>query len=262
MPDLDEDALLNAFHHLHRDLPRQGPGSDATTRHLLAMAGPLPHRPRVLDVGCGPGRSSLVLAAVAEADVIAIDTHQPFLDQLRKAAARQNLTDRIHVVNVSMADLPYPDQTFDMIWAEGSIYHIGFDHALRIWRRLLTPGGALIVTECEWTTPDPAAELRAYWEQIYSLRTGTENTAAARAAGYDVVGTFRLPDNDWFDEYYEPLESRISHADLSIAGMNHAVAGIRQEIDMRRAYSSDYAYTGYILRPSAFHHVPPLEAKG
>lgn len=60
---MSDNALHNAFFALHHGLPRQGPGSDATSRRLLALAGPLPARPRVLDLGCGPGRSALLLAA-------------------------------------------------------------------------------------------------------------------------------------------------------------------------------------------------------
>ncbi|WP_203678850.1 SAM-dependent methyltransferase, partial [Streptomyces microflavus] len=75
-----------AFFALHQDLPRQGPGSDATTRRLLEMAGPLPEHPRVLDAGCGPGRSALLLAEEAGAHVTAVDLHQPFLDGLAAEA--------------------------------------------------------------------------------------------------------------------------------------------------------------------------------
>ncbi|NEB66766.1 class I SAM-dependent methyltransferase, partial [Streptomyces fulvissimus] len=71
---------------MHQDLPRQGPGSDATTRRLLEMAGPLPEHPRVLDAGCGPGRSALLLAEEAGAHVTAVDLHQPFLDGLAAEA--------------------------------------------------------------------------------------------------------------------------------------------------------------------------------
>ncbi|NBE93807.1 class I SAM-dependent methyltransferase [Nonomuraea sp. KC401] len=242
-----DDPVVNALITLHHGLPRQGPGSDATTRRLLALARPLPGRPKVLDLGCGPGRASLLLAA-AGAEVTSIDTHQPYLDELREAAARRGLAERIRTVNVSMAELPCPDHSFDMIWAEGSVYLIGFDHALRSWRRLLTPGGVLVVTECEWSTSDPAPEVRAYWEQAYPLRGADENTAAAAAAGYRVCATYRLPDSDWFEEYYAPLGARADAADLSVPGMAQAVAMTRQEIGLRRDHADDYGYTGYVLR--------------
>ncbi|MFB6592065.1 GNAT family N-acetyltransferase [Streptomyces diastaticus] len=243
------DAVTEAFFALHQDLPRQGPGSDATTRRLLEMAGPLPEHPRVLDAGCGPGRSALLLAEEAGAHVTAVDLHQPFLDGLAAEAARRGLGDQVAVVNCSMDRLAVPDHSFDLIWAEGSVYSIGFDNALRTWRRLLAPGGVLVVTEIEWTVPDPAAAVSAYWDSVYPLRTRAANTDAARAAGYGVHAHWPLPENDWWDEYYTPLTQRLARADPRRPGMPEALAAHRAEIDMRREHGSDYRYAAYILRP-------------
>ncbi|HEX8823356.1 MAG TPA: class I SAM-dependent methyltransferase, partial [Archangium sp.] len=55
--------LADAFFLLHTDLPREGPGSDDCTREALRRLRPwLPASPRVLDLGCGPGKQTLVLA--------------------------------------------------------------------------------------------------------------------------------------------------------------------------------------------------------
>ncbi|MFB4310292.1 class I SAM-dependent methyltransferase [Actinomadura sp. GTD37] len=220
------DPTVAALVALHDDLARQGPGSDATTRHLLSLAGQLPPRPRVLDIGCGPGRSPLVLAQ-AGAEVTAVDLHQPYLDALARTAADRGLA--VHTVRASMADLPFPDGGFDLIWAEGSAYFIGFDAALRSWRRLLAPGGRLVVTECEWSTDSPSPQARAFWEQPYPLRTRERNIAAAHAAGYAVAAQHPLPDGDWFEEYYTPLSQRARAADLAAPGMREAVAATLRE---------------------------------
>lgn len=50
-----EAGPTDLFRAAHTDLPREAPGSDATTRPLLEPAGPLPSRPRVVDIGCGAG---------------------------------------------------------------------------------------------------------------------------------------------------------------------------------------------------------------
>src|SRR5690606_7747158 len=231
----------------HHGLPRQGVGSDATTRRLLELAGPLPARPRALDLGCGPGRSALLLAAEAGARVTAVDLHQPFLTELAAAANRRGLTDSIHPVRASMADLPFRDGSFDVIWCEGAVYHIGFDTALRTWKRLLAPGGVLVVTECEWATDNPSGEARAFWAQV-PLRDTAHNRAAAREAGYTVEAVFPLPDSDWFDEYYTPLSARLDQADPRDPAMAEAVAASRREIELRRRHGSEYQYTGYVLR--------------
>ncbi|KUL51446.1 transferase [Streptomyces sp. NRRL F-4489] len=241
-------------------MPRQSAGSDASTRHLLRLAGPLPPRPRVLDLGCGPGRSALVLAADTGGQVTGIDLHQPFLDELFAAAERRGLRDRITALNCSMGHPPFPDGAFDVLWAEGSAYAIGFDTALRNWRRLLAPGGVLVVTEAEWTGPDPSPQARAYWAEVYPLRTADRNIAAAEAAGYQVAAHWPLPESDWWDEYYTPLAQRLATADRTGPGMDQALAALDRELTLRREHGTDYRYAGYVLRPRTGSAPVPVHA--
>ncbi|GGV06356.1 hypothetical protein GCM10010275_52900 [Streptomyces litmocidini] len=244
---MSDNALHDSFFALRHGLPRQGPGSDATTRRLLALAGRLPGRPRVLDLGCGPGRSALLLAAEAGAEVTAVDTHEPFLAELREAAAARGLDGAVRTLNADMRALPFPDGSFDLVWAEGSVFVLGFDRALAEWRRLLAPGGTLVLTECVWTTGEPGPAARAFWEEHYALRTVAGNAAAAVAAGYHVLGTVPQPESDW-DEYHVPLAAHADAADTTVPGTAEAVAGARAEIALRREHGSDYGYAGFVLR--------------
>ncbi|MFC9594307.1 GNAT family N-acetyltransferase [Streptomyces sp. NPDC056944] len=244
---MSDNALHDSFFALHHGLPRQGPGSDTTTRRLLALAGTLPARPRVLDLGCGPGRSALLLAAEAGAEVIAVDTHEPFLAELRETAAARGLDGSVRTLNADMGALPFPDGSFDLVWAESSVFVLGFDRALTEWRRLLAPGGTLVLTECVWTTEEPGPAARAFWEDHYTLRTVAGNAEAAVAAGYHVLGTLPQPDGDW-DEYYVPLAAHADAADITVPGMAEAVAGARAEIALRREHGADYGYAGFVLR--------------
>lgn len=249
---VSEAAFFEAFLTLHGGLPRQAPGSDASTRHLLSLCGPLPERPRVLDLGCGPGRSALLLAAEAGghgAEVTAVDLHEGFLDELRTAAAARGLADRVRTVRADIGALPFEDGSFDLVWAEGSAYVIGFDAALARWKRLLAPGGTLVLTECEWTVAEPSAGARAFWDPQCALRTTARDLAAAQAAGYRVLGVHRLPDSDW-DEYYGPLAERIRTrpGGGSPAG-EAALAATRAKLDARARHGHEYGYTGYVLRP-------------
>ncbi|CAL9590355.1 2-methoxy-6-polyprenyl-1,4-benzoquinol methylase, mitochondrial [Streptomyces sp. enrichment culture] len=250
--------LVEAFFALHAGLPRQAPGSDATTRHLLSLCGPLPERPRILDLGCGPGRSALLLAQEAGpgAEVTAVDLHRPFLDELRSAAAERGLADRIRPVEADMAALPFPAGSFDLVWAEGSAYILGFDAALARWKPLLAPGGTLVLTECEWTAQEPSAGARAFWDPRSPLRHTARNLAAAQAGGYRVLGVHLLPDSDWA-AYYGPLAERIAGAeararagDAPGAAAAAALAEAREEIAVRSRHGREYGYTGYVLRPA------------
>ncbi len=74
--------MTNIFFELHKDLPREGPGDEASTLKAFAMMEGLPSNPRILDVGCGPGMQTIDLARHTGASILAVDTHQPFLDEL------------------------------------------------------------------------------------------------------------------------------------------------------------------------------------
>lgn len=235
------------FWTVHRDLPREGVGSDATTRRLLDLAGPVPDGGRALDAGCGPGRSALVLAE-AGLRVTAVDLHRPFLVRLQEAAAARGLSGLISVEHASMDALPHADGSFDVVWSEGTAYLMGVDAALASWRRLLPPGGVLVFTEVGWATATPSPEARRFWAAYPAMRTPAATAEAARAAGYDVVTTLELPERDWWDEYYGPLGDRLDALGQAHPEAAGELAAHRAEIALRREHGADYAYTGFVLR--------------
>lgn len=241
-------TIEDVFRDAHEGLPRQAPGSNATTELLLRLAAPLPAAPRIVDIGCGSGPAALALAETTGGEVVAVDLHEPFLARLRDAAAAAGLDGRIETVTAAMQDLPLPDASADLVWAEGSAYLMGFDAALRSWGRLLAPGGVLVLTEAGWTTPDPAPGARAFWDAGYpAMRDTAANVDAASGAGWTVAATYLLPDADW-DAYYGPLAARLD--ELRRAGTDPAqLAEVGREIDVRRDHGADYGYTAYVLRP-------------
>jgi ubiquinone/menaquinone biosynthesis C-methylase UbiE len=131
---------LEVFFEIHTDLDRESPGLDRYTRQAFRML-PAMARPAILDIGCGPGAATMELARLSEGDVTGLDFHQPFLDRLNVKIEEVGLLDRVKAVHGSMSEMDFPDGSFDIIWAEGSIYIIGFDRGLREWRSLLKPGG-------------------------------------------------------------------------------------------------------------------------
>ncbi|SDN51588.1 class I SAM-dependent methyltransferase [Geodermatophilus sp. DSM 45219] len=233
------------FWALHGDLPREGVGSDATTRTLLGLAAPLPPSPRALDVGCGPGRASLVLAG-AGARVTAVDLHEPFLRRTRAAASAAGLP--VAVVRASMTALPHPDGAFDLLWCEGAAYLMGVDRALREWRRLLRPDGVLVLTDAVWTTAGPSEEARGFWAAYPGMRDEAALVTAARAAGYDVLATHLLPDGDWTDEYHGPLAAAVDAWPDPDAATAAVLAEVRREVEVRRAHRDEFGYLALVLR--------------
>lgn len=104
---------------------------------------------RVLDIGSGPGVITGVLAEVFPyAEVVAVDAAEPLLERALARAAHAGQGDR---VRVHRADLPEGIGELgeaDLIWASGSVHHLGDQRAtLGAFARLLRPGGLLAVLE-------------------------------------------------------------------------------------------------------------------
>jgi cyclopropane fatty-acyl-phospholipid synthase-like methyltransferase len=148
---------VELFWEIYSELPREGPGDDESTLHVLASI-PRIRTPRVLDIGCGPGMQTLCLARALDSNVTAVDNHQPFLDRLDRDAKSAGLDARITTINASMDALPFDDESFDIVWSEGAIYCMGFDAGLEAWRRLLAPNGVLVVSELTWLTENAPEE--------------------------------------------------------------------------------------------------------
>ncbi|HZH26378.1 MAG TPA: class I SAM-dependent methyltransferase [Azospirillaceae bacterium] len=245
---MDPDRLRD----LIRGLPRSGPGSDAATAEALARLGRLPPAPRVLDIGCGPGRQALVLARGTGGHVTAVDVDPAGLSRLADAAADLGLADRIATRQADMRALPFPPGSFDLIWSEGAAYIMGFAAALAAWRPLLETGGAMAVTELTWLVDRPPAPAAAFWAANHpAMATVGENCAAAEAAGYRIVETFALPASAWWDEYYDPLSVRVAGMRRSHGGDTAWVRlldAIDAEVDLYRRYAEAYGYVFYLLR--------------
>ena len=242
--------MSEAVFRLFEGLPRQGPGSDACTREALRRLGALPAAPRVLDLGCGAGAQTLVLAETLRSRVIAVDGHSPFLAQLRASARERGLGELIETRCADMGAPGVPSGSIDLLWSEGAISLLGFENGLRLWRRLLAPGGRAAVTECAWLRADPPPEAAAFFGEGYPGMAGTrENIERARAAGFEPIDHFTLPPEAWWDAYYVPLEQRMAQlapdAEPELAG---AIAETRREIELYRRHGDAYGYVFYLLR--------------
>lgn len=239
---------LDAFQLIHSNLSREGPGSDASTRALLAVAQPfLPPAPQVLDLGCGPGAQTASLCrALPGARIVAIDLHEPYLAQVRALNLPNVRAFRLDFRQIGA--LP-PDN--DLLWCEGAAYFLGFREALRLWRPLVRVGGIVGVTEVVWLETPPE-EIQKWWAQAYpAMTTVTGCERRAQEAGYRVLGQHILPRTDWTDEYYRPLLQRaeaLAAQDPLNVSLRRAVQATRQEADMHSRFGDTYSYVGLVLQ--------------
>lgn len=243
---------MEFFFEIHKDLPREGPGDNASTRRALQLMTGLPERPAMLDVGCGPGVQTIELARVTGGTLIAVDTHQPFLNRLLAQVEAKGLTDQINTINQSMKSLDFPDGSFDAIWSEGAIYIMGFGEGLAAWKRLLKPGGCIAVTEATWLKPDPPQEIADFWSGAYpAMTTVEENLKTIESLGYRMLGHFTLPESCWLEEYYAPMLERVAMLRLKYADDVEKQAMLDEElveVELYRKYSDWYGYEFYVMQ--------------
>lgn len=244
---------MQYFFEVFGALPRQGPGCKEGTLRALGMLKDLPAQPKVLDIGCGSGMQTLILAQELKTKILAIDNYRPLLDRLDSAAAREGLD--IETRELSMMEMPFAEESFDLLWAEGSIFIIGLARGLKEFRSFLRPGGYLAFTELCWFESDPPAEIRAFFDKIYPhIKMAEEVRRMAVAAGYSVVESFNLPDSAWWNYYYMPMIERVKELKVKNAGVAEAeevYAYCETEIEMFRRHSKSYGYTFFVLQKPA-----------
>jgi ubiquinone/menaquinone biosynthesis C-methylase UbiE len=197
------------FYEIYGTLPRAGPGDDASTRRAFEMMKGLPETPRVLDIGCGPGKQTLELARLSRGKILALDNHQPFLDRLNQQAKALGLASHIETLNQDMKAMRFDPGSFDVIWAEGALNLMGFENGLKTCRPLLKAKGYIGVTELVWLTGRPSAEAREWAKEYPAMKDVPGNLMFFPSAGLSVVGHFTLPVYSWLKEYYDPMQKRV-----------------------------------------------------
>ena len=111
----------------------------AWRRYLFGFLGNVQNK-RVLDIGCGYSMTP-VMFAMAGASVVAVDVAPKTLDRVVQVAQMRGVADRIQVHCGPVEALPFPDQSFDILYGGAALHHLQLDQAGRELSRLLRPGG-------------------------------------------------------------------------------------------------------------------------
>lgn len=131
------------------------PGGYQATVDFVRFAGIAPGL-RVLEVGCGTGRTACLLAQIG-AHVTALDQSVAMLEKAERRARVQKL--HIEWIQGDIAAIPLRSDTFDVVLAESvTVFAADPVKAFREYHRVLRRGGQAWDRELFRTRPHPALE--------------------------------------------------------------------------------------------------------
>jgi len=200
------------------------------TRRAFQML-PKIENPHILDIGCGSGVPTIELAKLSGGEIIGIDIKQSSLDELNRKIEEEGFSDRVRTMRCSLFEMDFPDESFDIIWAEGSIWVIGFERGLKEWRPLLKPNGFLVVHD--------------------EIKTVSNKLKKIPGCSYKLKNYFSLPEDAHWTEYYRPLETRIKKLYMQYKNNSEALKILKRhqnEIDMVKRNPNEYSSAFYIMQ--------------
>ena len=246
--DMNEhDTYMKDFMAVFASLDRWGPGSQQDSLKAMRMM-PLNTMNQLLEVGCGKGTSTLLLANNSSAHITAVDNEPTAIEALCIRIKDSQFSGRISPVCATMTALPFQTKSFDAIWAEGCAYIMGVENALKQWKPLLKDNGMLMVSDLVWLTNFPNENVKKFWQENYpDIRSIPERLKTFEEQGYEVVESFSLGIDAW-KSYWIPLKDRVQELQMTIPDAQ-ALLDINEEISIyEQSAAEDFTYQYFVLK--------------
>jgi len=239
------EQYMNDFMKVFETLTRWGPGSEDETLKALSTL-PVPPK-NILEIGCGKGLATLVLANNLSGNITSIDNEQSALDSLTIMLESEGIGKRVKPVCASMTDLLFEDKSFDLIWSEASAYIMGVETALAKWKSLLTDNGVLVFSDLVLLNQNPSKAVKEFWDKDYpDIQTVKTRRKQITAAGYEILSDFQFSQFAW-DNYYSPLKKRVEELAPTMKDST-ALKDITSEVEFYFNHNSEYGYQMFVLK--------------
>lgn len=137
----DEAARATGDHHLKVNTEELGPEAQYRKSLLGSLAGK-----RVLDVGCGTGLWSVLLAQQG-AEVWAIDISPESIAVTRRRVEINGVGPLVHTAVMSATSLDFPDKSFDVVHGKDILHHLDASLFGREISRVLDTSGRAVFSE-------------------------------------------------------------------------------------------------------------------
>jgi sarcosine/dimethylglycine N-methyltransferase len=156
----DEDAIADA--------------SFRTVERMASLPAALGTHSRVLDMGSGYGGAARYLAKRFGCHVTALNLSEVENDRNRQLSREHGFEAQIKVVDGNFEDLPFEDESFDLVWSQDAFLHSGarekvFGEAVRVMK----PGADLIFTDPMQADDCPDGVLQPILDRIHLETLGS-----------------------------------------------------------------------------------------
>ena len=163
-------------------------------RAVKMMAAEKPNH--VLDVATGTGDLAIAMSEISP-KVTGIDISQGMLDVGIQKIKKLELDQKITLTQADSENLPFEDNTFDGICAAFGVRNFeNLDKGLAEMRRVLKPGGLMLILEFSQPERFPIKQLYSFYFKHILPRLGKALSKDAKAYGYlhDSVDAFPYGD--------------------------------------------------------------------
>jgi len=207
----------------------------------------------VLDVGCGSGGPAIFLAREIGCHVTGIDVNEAGIRSGEILARQSGMAEAVVFRRADVREpLPFSDAEFDALVSMDVLCHLPERARLFVeWRRILRPGGRLLVT-------DPVVVTGLVTKEEFALRSTTGhfefcpprvNERAILGAGFDLESVEDVTENEarvshrWHDARQQRSEElQRLEGEETFAGLQQFLATVHRLSSERRL--SRYVYMG------------------
>ena len=187
--------------------------------------------PNILDLGCGTGVPGLDLASLTGGTVTAVDTEADCLEWFRNKISSSKYQDRITIIQDSVLNVNFPENSFDIILAEGLLNVIGFEKGMKLFPKYLKTNGYFMIHDDALNREEKLQII----EQFH----------------FELVTSFFLDENVWWTEFYSCLEKQIPEFEKKNTGNKEAGSLFNTEKSEIKMYHTDptlFRSVYYVLR--------------
>lgn len=187
--------------------------SRRTIRRMAEKSNFVGKKARVIDLGGGFSGSARYLAENYGWEIVVLNLSEAENNRGRKMNREQGFDHLIEVIDGSFDSIPYPDESFDIVWSQDAILHSDnrpkvLDEAYRVLR----PGGEMIFTDPMQSDGCPEGVLQPIYDRIHLLSLGSPGFYRdyAKKIGFRDLGFEPLDDHLTlhYARVLEELESR------------------------------------------------------